>query len=242
LDARLKLVFCLGMLVLVLGSSNGYLPLLLTAWCWLILSIAGVSLKLALRRLSFPLFLAGVVFLLQLFTYGTSPLFGFSLLGHRITAYSEGFYQGGLIVSRVLAGVSLVLFLTLTTPTPQLLRAAQWFGLPPLLVELALLTYSYLFLFHQAAVRIAEAQRVRLGYVGVRRSLRSLASLIGLIFIQVHEQAQRSYEAMLARGYGGRLAWPLETGSRAKVVQQAVAMSLCAGALYTLSLVLVTSF
>jgi cobalt/nickel transport system permease protein len=47
------------------------------------------------------------------------------------------------------------------------------------------------------------AQRVRLGYCGLKRSLNSLGVLSGVVIVKSLEQAQRTHEAMLARGYKG---------------------------------------
>jgi cobalt/nickel transport system permease protein len=242
LDARVKLLFCLAMLFLVLVNRGGYFPWLVTAWCWLVLALCGVPLERVLQRLAFPLFIALLVFLLKLLTHGNTPLFAVFWFNNKITAYHEGFSQGIMIAQRVLGGASLVLFLTLTTPVPQLINATKWLRLPHLLIELATLSYSYIFLFHETAVSIAEAQRVRLGYAGFWRSLRSLSSLIGSIFIQAYDQTQRTYSAMLVRGYSGQICWPCEAVSRKKSAADAAILSLWAAGLYALALVMGVTF
>ncbi len=242
LDARCKLFFCLAMLFLVLLNRGGYFPWLVTAWCWLVLVSSGVSFKIIIKRLSFPLSLALLVLLLKALTHGATPLFTASWFGHKITAYHEGFNQGGVIALRMMGGASLILFLTFTTPIPQLLSAARWLKLPHLLIELTTLTYSYIFLFHETALSISEAQKVRLGYAGFGRSLRSISSLIGSIFIQAYDQSQRTYEAMLVRGYSGQISWPAAAGSRKKSAADAAALSLWAAGLYAVNLIMVFTF
>ena len=66
----------------------------------------------------------------------------------------------------------------------------------------------YLHLFADQAVRIVSAQKVRLGYSGCRQSFRSAGSLAGMVILHSLDQAQRSHEAMTARGYRGFLPLP----------------------------------
>ena len=57
-----------------------------------------------------------------------------------------------------------------------------------------------------------SAQKVRLGYSGLRRSLRSMGSLAGIVMLRSLDQAEKTHEAMVARGYRGFLPLPALAG------------------------------
>ena len=57
-------------------------------------------------------------------------------------------------------------------------------------------------LFDQAA-SVLSAQRARLGHATFRRTLDSAGRLAGIVLLRSIEQAERTHEAMIARGYQG---------------------------------------
>jgi cobalt/nickel transport system permease protein len=77
---------------------------------------------------------------------------------------------------------------------------------------------------------VLSAQKVRLGYVSLRRSVASLGSLAGLVMLRSLDQVDRTHEAMLARGYQGRLPLPTLPALRGRD------LALIAGALAAIGL------
>ncbi len=118
---------------------------------------------------------------------------------------SGGVRQGLEIGSRILGGMGVLLFFSLTTPLPELMRAARYFRFPPVLVELALIMYRYIFLLLEEGGRIRQAQRARLGFTGLRTSVRSAGILGGMLVLRTYDRAERSFAAMRCRGYRGAL-------------------------------------
>ncbi|MBI4745610.1 MAG: cobalt ECF transporter T component CbiQ [Deltaproteobacteria bacterium] len=107
------------------------------------------------------------------------------------------------IASRVLGAVSIVLLLSMTTPLDDLLKAMSWFKVPRTWTDVALLTYRYIFVLIEDAFVVYSAQRVRLGYFGLRQSLESFGTLTGTIVIRAYDQAIATSQAMRLRGYAG---------------------------------------
>lgn len=208
LDVRFKLAVGLATLLAVVFSHRAALPLAVLAGClaWLLASRA--PLRIVLARLTAPLGLAAVVCLVRACTTGTTPWLTVDLGLLTLTATEEGLRAGGLIGLRVLAAVAVVMTLCLYTPAQELFAALRWARLPQTLIEIAMLMYRYIFLLFEQAHSVLAAQRTRLGYGSFRRSIRSLGSLAGLVILRSLEQAERSYEAMLARGYHGSLPTP----------------------------------
>jgi cobalt/nickel transport system permease protein len=206
IEARTKIVFTILALVINLLSPSIYTPIAIAVFCLATLLAIRIPPKLLMLRLIMPLVMAAVVLITQLFFYGTTPLFAVPFLGLNLVGYEEGLARGLLIMCRVIGGMSLILFLGMSTPAHRLLRAARWFRLPRAFVELSLLIYRYIFVLIEEAIAIKDAQRVRLGYSHWRQGMRSVGTLGGILVLRAYDRAERVFEAMIARGYSGALA------------------------------------
>lgn len=159
-------------------------------------------------RLTGPLALAGLVCLVQTFMTGSTPWGSVELGPLRLTASREGFRAGVLVASRVLGSLGIVMFLCQGTAADELFAALVWARVPRTWIEIALLMYRYLHVLFAQAACVVAAQKVRLGYSGLRHSLRTAGNLAGIVVVRSLDQAERSHEAMLARGYEGVLPVP----------------------------------
>ena len=203
IEARTKIAFVVIALVINLLSPTIYTSIAIALFCLATLMAVGIPPKLLGLRLSIPLVMASVVLLTQIFFYGVTPLFIISFWGFSLVGYEEGLAHGFLIMCRVIGGVSLILFLSMSTPANKLLLAATCFRVPKIFVELALLVYRYIFVLLEEMVSIKDAQRVRLGYRNWQQSMRSLGVLGGSLILRAYDRAERVFEAMVARGYTG---------------------------------------
>ncbi len=206
IEARTKTAFTVVALVINLLSPSIYTPIAIAVFCLATLLAIRIPPRLLMLRLIMPLVMAAVVLITQLFFYGTTPLFAVPFLGLDLVGYEEGLAHGLLIMCRVIGGMSLILFLGMSTPAHRLLRAARWFRLPKVFVELSLLIYRYIFVLIEEAIAVKDAQRVRLGYDNWRRGMRSVGTLGGILVLRAYDRAERVFEAMIARGYSGALA------------------------------------
>ena len=187
IDARIKLVFIAIMIVINLTAKQILIPVTIALSIFFILLFLKVPLKIILLRLVCSLGIALVLLLIQVFFYG-----------------AEGFYRGIFIMSRILAAVSLILLLSMTTPVNKLFKALGWFKVPLVWIEVGLFTYRYIFVLLEDALTIKDAQKVRLGYSNYNLTKTSLGVLGGSIFIRAYDQAMNTFQAMLLRGYGGK--------------------------------------
>lgn len=203
IDARVKIVFALLALLVNLLSVNIFAPLGIAVLCLITLISIRIPLRLLMLRLAMPLAMAGVVLVTQLFLNGVTPIFSIDLRLFRLTGYEEGLTRGLLIMSRVIGGVLVLLLFAMSTPVHELFRAARWFRTPRVFVELSLLIYRYIFVLLDEVAVMRSAQRVRLGYRGWRRSMSSATVLGGSLVLRAYDRAERVFEAMLVRGYGG---------------------------------------
>lgn len=205
IDARVKMVFIPLLILITISSNQVIVPIMaavVSLWFLLIIKIPS---KIIALRLIFPLIIAFVIVVMQFFFYGTTPLIDFNFFGWHFIGYEEGFLRGILIMSKVIGSVSLIIFLSMTTSINKLFNAARWFKVPQICVEIALLTFRYIFVLLDDALMIRDAQRVRLGYSSFLKGMQSIGTLAGTVVIQSYDQSIAIYESMLLRGYSGEM-------------------------------------
>jgi cobalt/nickel transport system permease protein len=157
---------------------------------WFAARLGGVLLAVALFALPLPLLLDG-----------PGPAWQWGPV--RLSA--RGAEVGLLLAVRALTVVALTLTLLATTPVDTLLRAAHSLRVPGLLVQVALMTYRYLFVLSDELRRLRLAVRVR-GFRNrtSRHAYRTAGQVAGTLLVRGHERAERVYHAMRCRGFDGR--------------------------------------
>jgi cobalt/nickel transport system permease protein len=157
-------------------------------------------------RIRYPgLFLLGVVALLP-FMSGQTVIWSWGLL----TLRQEGVMAVILIASRFLSIITVSLILFGTTPFLTIVKTMRSLGLPPILADMLLLSYRYLFEIAESLTQMRRSMRLR-GFQSQRKQrwlvphwqdLNRFASLTGTLLVRSYEQAERIYKAMRLRGYG----------------------------------------
>ena len=115
-------------------------------------------------------------------------------------AISYGLLSCLTLVLKCYLTVMALLLLVAVTPLPELGRCLLRFHVPPLFVDLLLLTYRYLgaLLTEAGAVYLAYSLRSPLAK-GV--AWQDMGSLAGNLLLRSFDRAERVYQAMLCRGY-----------------------------------------
>lgn len=114
------------------------------------------------------------------------------------------------VCCRSLACLTALLFLTLTTPLADIISLLRRCKVPDTLLDLMTLCYRTLFVLSETVHDTITAQSARLGYAGLRLSLRSLGGLVANLAVQVWQRSQALHLAALARNNDGALRF-LET-------------------------------
>lgn len=233
-DARVKLLSALTLLVMVISSQGGGFPLLVAALGLALCLHLGTPLRILVLRFSEPLFIAAMVLLLKTFFSGSVPLFNFGFAGWELVAHRDGLMTGLLIASRILGGVTLLAVVGFSTPFTDLMAALSWLRVPQVLVDVALFAWRYLFLLLEDAQVVYNAQKNRLGYVGCRRALSSFGTLAGVLVIKAFDNSQSITTAMVQRGYDGVMPMSLHRPLRLIEVASALLFIGAMGALRAL--------
>lgn len=123
-----------------------------------------------------------------------------------VTFSAEGLWLALLFYVRALAIVYASMALIYSTPMTLLLRAAGALKIPHPFIQVALLTYRYLFSLGWEWSNIRNALRTR-GFQNqtALRSYKVLANVIGITLIRSLERTDRIYHAMRCRGYEGTI-------------------------------------
>jgi cobalt/nickel transport system permease protein len=227
LDARVKLLCALALLVMVISCKGIAFPLLVAGVCGGICLSLGVRPRVLALRFAEPLFVAGMVLLLKLFFAGTVPLFSFTIAGWEVVGHRDGLMEGVRIASRIFGAVTVVAAVGFATPFTDLMAALAWLRVPKGFIEVAFFAWRYLFVLLDDAQVVYAAQKNRLGYAGYRRGLRSFGTLTGALVIKAFDNSQNITIAMVQRGYDGTM--PLLKHKPFKSVEVAAALLVVVG-------------
>ena len=160
LDGRVKLVLLVAALLVNLTAGGLRVPPLLFVTAFALVLASGLRVASFARRMVIPAVLALVAFLTQLFWVRQGAvLWNIDLHLFRFVVHQGGLQRGLELAVRILGGMGVLLFFSLTTPLPELMRAARFFRCPPVLVELALIMYRYIFLLLEEGGASAPRRR-----------------------------------------------------------------------------------
>ncbi|HEY9509805.1 MAG TPA: energy-coupling factor transporter transmembrane component T, partial [Verrucomicrobiae bacterium] len=94
-----------------------------------------------------------------------------------------------------------VILISNTTPFSKILGVLQRVRVPALLITTLMLMHRYLFVLAEESERMRRARLSRTFTRGGRFQWRSLATVLGQLFVRASERAERIYDAMCSRGW-----------------------------------------
>jgi len=137
-------------------------------------------------------FIGGRILFLEPFALGIAVLSLFQHNGFAIFL--------SILIKSTLCLFTIILFSN-TTPFSEILVIFRRIGIPALLITILALTYRYLFVLIDEAVRLRRARDSRMFVIRRSRIWLSLTSLMGQLFIRSTERSERIYTAMISRGW-----------------------------------------
>jgi cobalt/nickel transport system permease protein len=195
-----KLWFALVMLLLALVT---HYPMQIAIFAWMsiwIVVYAGIP-----RHIYISMMLGIMTFLLTSlpalfmeYASGISSgvqidrLWQMNVGGGQIYLSHQGLMRAMEVLIRSLASTSALFFIVLTIPAIDLATTFQKIGCPPILIELSLLIYRFIFLLADTAQQIIMAQVARGGY----RTNRLRMSSLNLLVRQLIQRTARRYQQL----------------------------------------------
>ncbi|MHB8881113.1 MAG: cobalt ECF transporter T component CbiQ [Thermodesulfovibrionales bacterium] len=200
LDPRAKLITTVLFIITVVSfpkyELTGLLPFFL--FPVLVFSLGDIPVMFILKKVllvsSFAVFIG--IFNPLLDRQTAYAVFGFSLSGGWISFFS--------IMLKFFLTITSGLLLIATTSFPGICSAMQKLGMPGIFVSQLLFLYRYLFVLTEEVMRVVRARDMRtFGEKG--QGITPFTSLVGTLFLRTVERAEKIYQAMLSRGFSGRL-------------------------------------
>ncbi|WAI02455.1 cobalt ECF transporter T component CbiQ [Methanogenium organophilum] len=213
LDARVKILITFAAIITMVAMP--YTPAVYPlALCWFILftiwwSLSGLSPRVFFWRYLMTLPFGMFIIIFQIFF--ENPYYDvftpIVTLPFGISIYAQSVEFATILALKFTACIIWVILLSSTTPMEELLKGARRLGLPSVMALSLGMMIRYLFVFAEMYAEINNALAVRhfnafsrnLPY---RYRMRILAYTIGTMFLRSYEQGERTYTAMLCRGYG----------------------------------------
>jgi cobalt/nickel transport system permease protein len=135
----------------------------------------------------------------------TFVLYGISIGSYIIGISGEGLRQAGIIFFRAYASVACLYFLALTTPMVDIIWVLKKMKISPILTELMMIIYRFVFVLLETASLMYISQDCRLGYASYKKSYISLGKLVSNLFLKAFYRAKELFVALTTRGYTGDL-------------------------------------
>lgn len=189
-----------------------------------------VYFRYLLLPLSFMIFSSVVIAV----SVGGQPVGEWNISFHFFYLYctGESLQTAVEVFFKAVAGMSALYMMSFSTPMSEMILVLQRAHLPRLFTELMHLIYRYIFILFDAAYQMQTAAKARLGYCSFMQSCRTFAAIGGNLFVISLKKANAYYDALLARGYDGRLEFLTEK-KPVKVWQVLCSMLYFAGILLT---------
>ena len=184
LPSSLKLLFSLGIIITTIAVPVRDL------WVFLLL-LAVLLAVMVISQIPWR-FIGGRLLFLEPLVLGIALM---SLFQHNgVTIFLTIFLRSSLCLFTII-------LLSNTTPFSEILSLFRKIGVPALLVTVLALTYRYLFVLIDEAMRLRRARDSRMFVVRRSGMWLSLSSLMGQLFIRSTERSGRIYTAMISRGW-----------------------------------------
>lgn len=115
-------------------------------------------------------------------------------------------YRAALLLAKSFLSALAAILLVASTPLPNLMGALDALGVPRVLVLTIQMVYRYLFVIFAKAQHMRQAALGRSGGHSQRGLLlKAGAGLMAVLFGGAHQHAEGIHQAMLSRGFNGRL-------------------------------------
>jgi len=130
---------------------------------------------------------------------------GHSFGNIRLTVTYDGLMVFWNVMIKSYLSILCMITLMASTKLTDFLKALERLKFPKLIVMLISFTYRYIFVFQDEFQRMSRARKSR--SAGKKRWLnfRTIANMVGVLFIRAYERGEAVYLAMCSRGFDGSI-------------------------------------
>ena len=213
LDARVKIVIAFAAIVAIVAVPYSTVIYLVGAVFFLFFALlwaaSGLPPLVYFKRL--VIILPFGLFLVIFQVFFKNPYYEsfttIATLPFGIEVYAESVQFASILLVKFLVSVSFIILLSSTTRTQDLLEGAGRLGLPAEFTLVLGMMLRYLYVFGYMIRKMTQSLETRCfdpfdRKLPYRYRLEKVAYAVGTLFLRSYEQGERTYMAMLCRGYG----------------------------------------
>lgn len=188
----------IGLVFLIISMITHNMIILLAIMVLMSIAIVGIAkidLKNYLKLLRIPIYflVIGVITnLINISFESKSLIYSFKVFNFYMGVSSESLETSKYILLRSMSCVTCVYFFVLTTPFNQLLYLLKRLKISDTIIEISMLVYRFIFIFLEEVMDIKKSQELRLGYIDLKTSYKS----IGLLGNLLYKRLMKRYEDM----------------------------------------------
>jgi cobalt/nickel transport system permease protein len=231
-DPRIKIIAMTAAVMIIVttppGACLSFCAYTLTVLCLLLLSRVPLAFAGTRLLLTMPFILVIGAFIP--FVKEGEVAGSYSLGAWRLTLTYGGLALFWNILIKSSLSVLCMVILPATTRFDRLLRGLELLRCPRLIVMLLSFMYRYLFLLSDDLMRMLRARSARDCGGGPWLTVKTLARMLGVLFIRTYERAERVYLAMCSRGFDGTIVARGAMAIRRADIFFLVAVMTCFGA------------
>jgi len=202
MDIRAKIISIFAAAMFISSCSTIPAALISTAFSLILTLFSGIPLQFYLRKIYYPLLFLVPLFIFLPFSSGGEVLISIWIFN----IYKEGILLSLLISIKLISIIILINIMISTATFRDTAAALRTLKIHDKMLNIILFTYRYFFVFFEALRKMKIALTLRgSGKRSTVKSLGTSANLAGSIIVRSYEQTERIYEAMLLRGYSGRI-------------------------------------
>ena len=121
-----------------------------------------------------------------------------------ILMFTAGLEKASLVSLRAATAFLLIFPMLATARFDTTLKALEKIGIPDKLVQIIQFTYRYIFVFTDEIQMMFRAMKSRGFKAGTNLyTMKTIGTMIGMLFVRSFERSERVYNAMVSRGYDG---------------------------------------
>jgi cobalt/nickel transport system permease protein len=209
-NPELKVIVGISSLLICLISKNGITSIIVAiAMIFVTLYYGKIKADEYWHMIMIPfsfILLSGIVLLVDIskcrMGYIDIPIFSTYLI---IT--KESLMSAVIVSTKALCGICCLYMISLSTPLYEIIGVLKRCRVPEIVIELMYLIYRFIFVLLETYHGMKTAADTRLGYINLKRSYQTFFGVCSNLFVVAFKKASKSFDAMEARCYDGKLTF-----------------------------------
>ncbi|HNW98703.1 MAG TPA: energy-coupling factor transporter transmembrane component T [Bacteroidales bacterium] len=220
INPKIKFISLLYIAIVISLANNIFSQFLLSCFILLIIISSNLNILNIYKKILFIAFIFGLLvtlpaslnvitpgkIILNIFSFSESTKFWIYHVPENIGITMEGLGVVALFFLRVLNSVSFALLIVFTTSFPAFIKSFKIIGIPDTFLMIISLAYKFIFILSKTIEETYMSLKSRLfGNVKNKNIRRIITGRIHFIYRKSNLTYEQTYQAMLSRGYMGKI-------------------------------------